>query len=421
MSQPAASPSEAVPTSPRTLTIYKVIADGFPTYRADVAVLFGKYLPVLGIRTHLVAQLAPGIEADKAPGWPGGTLELLPRYESRMRSHLAAFVGTTRSLLRLPKGRFDAIQIRDQVFVAIPGLFVARRLGVPFFYWMSFPLSEAAQRTAADLGLKVGLIRFLVLWTRGRLGAWLLYHVILPRSDFIFVQSDRMREDVARMGIDPAKMMPVPMGIDPERFARAATVPVDRSRLAGRRVIAYLGTCDRMRRIDFLFEVLARVRARVPDAMLLIVGDAPEDEDKRWLRQRAVDIGVADDVLITGWVAPEEGQAWMANAEVAVSIFAPDPLLDSCSPTKLVEYLAMGKAVVANDQPDQSVVVNESQAGLCVPFEVEPFASAVERLLADPREASRMAARGPDYVRRQRSYPILAEQVAAAYRRWIGS
>ena len=376
-------------------------------------------MPALGIQTHLVGQLAAGADPEAVPPWNGGTLELLPRHASRMRSQLAAFTGTNRSLLQLRKGSFDAIQIRDQVFVALTGLLVARRLGVPFFYWMSFPLSEAAQRTAADLGLKLGLARFLFLWTRGRLGAWLLYHVVLPRSDFIFVQSDRMREDVARMGIDPAKMMPVPMGIDPERFSRPAAVAVDRSRFAGKRVIAYLGTCDRLRRIDFLFEVLAAVRNRFPDAMLLIVGDAPEEEDQRWLRQRAADIGVADDVEITGWVSPEEGQSWMANAEVAVSIFAPDPLLDSCSPTKLVEYLAMGKPVVANDQPDQSVVVNESQAGFCVPFEVEAFAGAVIRLLSDPQEASRMGARGPDYVRRNRSYPVLAERVAAVYRRWM--
>lgn len=413
-------PSASSESSSRPLWIYKAIADGYPTYRADIAVLFGKALPSLGIHSHLVAQLAPGTDAGNLPEWPGGTLEVLPRYDSRIRSQLAAFFGATRSLLRLRKGRFDAIQVRDQAFVALTGLIVARRLGIPFFYWMSFPLYEAAQRTAADLGLKLGLVRFLFLWTRGRFGAWLLYRVVLPRSDFVFVQSDRMREDVARLGLDPEKMMPVPMGIDPERFASPAAMPMDRARLAGKRVIAYLGTCDRLRRIDFLFEVLAEVRVRFPEAMLLIVGDAPEEEDQRWLRQRAVDIGVADHVLITGWVSPAEGQSWMATAEVAVSIFAPDPLLDSCSPTKLVEYLAMGKAVVANDQPDQSVVVNESQAGFCVPFEVEPFAGAVMRLLSDPAAAAQMAVRGPDYVRRRRSYPILAQQVAAAYRRWIG-
>jgi glycosyltransferase involved in cell wall biosynthesis len=228
-----------------------------------------------------------------------------------------------------------------------------------------------------------------------------------------------MREDVARMGIARDKMIPIPMGIDPERFDRPVAVPANEPRLVGKRVIAYLGTCDRLRRIDFLFEVLAVVLARFPDALLLIVGDAPEDEDKRWLRQRAVEIGVSESVIITGWVSPDEGQGWMATAEVAVSIFAPDPLLDSCSPTKLVEYLALGKAVVANDQPDQSVVVNESQAGFCVPFEVDAFAAAVMQLLDHPGEAARMAARGPDYVQRKRSYPILAERVAEVYRRWI--
>ncbi len=42
-------------------------------------------------------------------------------------------------------------------------------------------------------------------------------------------------------------------------------------------------------------------------------------------------------------------------------------ILRAASPTKLVEYMAMGKAVVANDHPEQKRVIEESGAGYCVP------------------------------------------------------
>jgi hypothetical protein len=40
--------------------------------------------------------------------------------------------------------------------------------------------------------------------------------------------------------------------------------------------------------------------------------------------------------------------------------------LNPASPTKLVEYMALGKAVVANDHPDQRMVLEQSGAGICV-------------------------------------------------------
>ena len=43
-----------------------ITPDGYPTFRQDVATLFGKYLPAAGISTHLVAQ-ATAVGQDEPP------------------------------------------------------------------------------------------------------------------------------------------------------------------------------------------------------------------------------------------------------------------------------------------------------------------------------------------------------------------
>jgi glycosyltransferase involved in cell wall biosynthesis len=86
------------------------------------------------------------------------------------------------------------------------------------------------------------------------------------------------------------------------------------------------------------------------------------------------------------------------------------------SPTKLVEYLALGIPGVANDIPDQKLMLEASGAGLCVPMDADAFAAATLHILRDRAAAAQFAERGPAWVRRHRAYGILGRQVAAAYR-----
>jgi glycosyltransferase involved in cell wall biosynthesis len=99
------------------------------------------------------------------------------------------------------------------------------------------------------------------------------------------------------------------------------------------------------------------------------------------------------------------------EADVCVSPFFPTPVLNSTSPTKLIEYLAMGKSVVANDHPEQRLVMAESGGGYCVPYDEQAFADAIVRLLREPQVAQDMGRRGREYVMKHRSYEVVADIV----------
>jgi glycosyltransferase involved in cell wall biosynthesis len=228
-----------------------------------------------------------------------------------------------------------------------------------------------------------------------------------------------MREDVAAEGIAIGQMTPVPMGADMEHIARLAVVPSSDPRLTGKRVVVYLGTLDRTRRIDFLFEVVQKVLPRFPDLLLVLAGEAPEEIDRIWLNERAMELGVDHAVLKTGWLPTEQAWKYVKAAEIGLSPFRPSYLLDSASPTKAVEYLALGIPAIANDQPDQAKVLGESRAGICVPYSVDDFADAIMTILQNPQLAADMSERGPVYVRACRSYDTLGRMVAGKYRELI--
>jgi glycosyltransferase involved in cell wall biosynthesis len=121
-------------------------------------------------------------------------------------------------------------------------------------------------------------------------------------------------------------------------------------------------------------------------------------------------------VLLTGWLPQRTALGYAVRAEVGLSPIPRGTLYDVSSPTKLVEYLALGIPSVANDIPDQQLVVEQSGAGLCVPMEAQAFADATLTLLHDKALAAGFAMRGPAYVSAHRTYDILGRNVAKVYK-----
>ncbi|MGQ9687065.1 MAG: glycosyltransferase, partial [Thiobacillaceae bacterium] len=392
------------------MRIFFITAETWPSFRADVAVLFGKYLPRHGIYSDLVAGRTP--DAPEQP-WGGGQAILGDIGGGQVKKHLKTFLHIWRALRRLNPTRHDAIQVRDLPLPAALALWVARRKGLPFYYWMSYPMPEGQIALARERGLSAGPMKFLFPWVRGRVGRFLLYRVVLPRADHVFVQSERMQQDLVARGIPAEKMTPVPMGVDLEAIAAEPIVPAEDARLTGRRVLVYLGTLDRPRRIELLFDMLALVRREEPAALLVLAGDTHDDTHRHWLKRQAERAGVAEHVLWTGWLPMREGWRYVRAAEVGLSPFPRGHLLDSASPTKVPEYLALGVPVVCNDNPDQAAIIAASGAGRCVPYTPTDFARAVLELLRLPAERRlAMARAGGEMIARLRAYERLAVFVA---------
>ena len=200
-----------------------------------------------------------------------------------------------------------------------------------------------------------------------------------------------MREDVVAYGVPRGKITPVPMGFSPDAMARFEQLKA-RDAIDG--LVVYVGTLAKARRVETVLEAFVLVKERVPYANLLIVGEGEKPSEQRDLENLSVKQGIDNAVRFTGFVPMEQAWQYIQEAQVCVSPFYPTFILRSCSPTKLIEYMAFSKPVVANDHPDQSRVLSDSGAGICVPWSVEAFANAIVHLLLHPDRAREMGRRG---------------------------
>jgi len=152
----------------------------------------------------------------------------------------------------------------------------------------------------------------------------------------------------------------------------------------------------------------------------VMVGDGDLSHERPALEQQVAALGLSDAVTFTGFVPIEEAWSFAASAAVCVSPFFPTKVLASTSPTKLVEYMAIGRPVVCNDHPEQSEIIRESGAGTCVAWGANEFADAIVWMLENPQEAELMGAQGPAWVEANRTYPIITEKVWQRYQSILG-
>ncbi len=154
------------------------------------------------------------------------------------------------------------------------------------------------------------------------------------------------------------------------------------------------GGDDPLYDLSHLLELWDDVRARVPDARLLLVG-----EPSRRLRERLA--GRAD-VVLAGRVPHERLLAELAQVDVAVY---PRTSGRGIRAAKVAVYLGAGIPVVSYDY---AVVddLRETGAGVLVSTRAE-FADAVARLLTDEAERERLAERARA-AGRERDWRVLA-------------
>lgn len=396
------------------MRLFFAVPDFYPPWRLDVDELFAKQMPALGVEvTWSMRRNKPGpcIKAD----YHGQTAYLPLRLSVDGRfgtvvNKFSQFLCEFALFLHLLFGpRYDLIQVRDGRYLfALLGWIAARVRGAKFVYWSSYPFPEHMLEMAAG---KNGAVRLLHL-LRGRAYGFYVYRFIMRVADQVFVQSDQMLQDVAGYGVPLARLTPVPMGVPPRLLGWTGNEPSQRIQ-AGK--IVYVGTLARVRRMGVLIEAFGLVHQRNPSAQLVMVGDGMAPDERIELEILAQRLGLTEAVSFTGFVPMEEAWNHAASAEVCLSPIRPTPVLNAGSPTKLVEYMALGRPIVANDHPEQAAILAESGAGLCVPWGVESFAGAILELLEHPEKARAMGALGPGWVAANRSYDKLAAQVRASY------
>ena len=390
-----------------------IVDEDIPTFRSDISVLFGKYMSQNCVNVDIIA--GRNRFTKELDEWESGKKFLYRKYKNKIVMHFIAFSQIVAKLIFLDFNRYAAIQVRNMPLPATISLIIARIRKKKFYFWMSYPTSEGhIQRSYHKNRNSEGFFKFFLPWIRGNLGKLLLYKIVFPYSDHIFVQSDKMKKDMVMAGFPSYKLTSIPMGID---ILENDILPIEDIRLKDYRVLVYLGTIDPVRKIEILFKMLAIIKNTIPNIMLLIVGDTHDKYHLDWLHEQSIYHGVNNNIQWNGWLPQQKALRYVKASEVGLSPFPRCNILDSASPTKILEYIAMGIPVVCNDNPDQSIIMDKAKAGFCVPYTAKNFAEAVLKILLQDgiKIKKEIDTIGKNFLSSTRSYEKIAKKLGDIY------
>jgi glycosyltransferase involved in cell wall biosynthesis len=227
--------------------------------------------------------------------------------------------------------------------------------------------------------------------------------------------NEAMRERLIGLGVAPAKVSVVPNSPSLDRFdpARYDERPFATD---GTVRLVYTGALTPVYELDIALDALARLHAGGDVPVRLDVygrGDAAEG-----LVEQAARLHLGDLVAFHGRIPIDEVPAAVARADIGLAPTRRDRFTDVSLSTKVFEYAAMGKPVVASRLPMVERTFPAGSVATYEPGDADSLAAAVRRLIDEP--AARLEAvaatagivREASWERESARYHALVERLA---------
>jgi 1,2-diacylglycerol 3-alpha-glucosyltransferase len=226
--------------------------------------------------------------------------------------------------------------------------------------------------------------------------------------DALVVPSTPMLEALRAYGVD-GRAEVIPTGLQPARFrgADGTRFRAQHGIPAARPVLVHVSRVAHEKNIDFIVRALVRIRAAVPDVLLVIAGEGPAQAHLR----RLVDaLGLAANVLFIGYL-DRSGPLLDCYAAGDAFVFA------SRTETQglvLLEALALGVPVVSTAVMGTRDVLAGTHGAVIAPEDEAGYAATVVAVLQDPARRAALAAAAPADAARW-SADVMAGRLLALY------
>lgn len=234
-------------------------------------------------------------------------------------------------------------------------------------------------------------------------------------ADIVLTIAETMREEIVSRGIDEAKVRVVPNAVRLEHFQPRPKDPelVAKYRLEDTVVVGYISNLGAREGIHHLIEATALLSRAGVELKCLIVGDGPERES---LQRLAIDLGVADRVIVAGPVPHAEIANHYALIDVFVVPRRDDRAARLVTPLKPFEAMAMERPLLTADLPALVEIAKPDERGMIFRSgDSESLAAQLRILVEDPSLRARLGSAGRRWVETERTWASNGRRYRAIY------
>lgn len=256
-------------------------------------------------------------------------------------------------------------------------------------------------------------------WDPSRFRSWLRLceDISLARAHLVVVVSEALKKELLERGIPEERILLNPNAVDPAMFRPGCGGFEVRKQLgfaATDVLVAFLGSFNYWHGIPVLEQAIRQLLPALDtstgEIRFLFIGEGPLYAEMR----RNLEREAGNRVLFTGVVPHARVPAYLDATDILVSphVPLPDGKLFFGSPTKLFEYMAMGKAIIASRLEQLSrILQHQGSAWMVEPGNASELASAILLLARDARLRSQLGQKARAAVIADHTWQQNAERV----------
>lgn len=234
---------------------------------------------------------------------------------------------------------------------------------------------------------------------------WLVYEAWR-----VIVCSSYMAKELQRVFQAPSdKLRIVPNGVDLQRYQQTGR-KLSRLSFAApeEKIVLFVGRLVQEKGVHLLIEAIPKILHYYSGVKFVIAGRGPAED---YLKNKAMDLGVANRVYFTGYIDDETRDFLYRQAAVAVfpSFYEPFGMV------VLEAMAAMCPVVVAEVGGLSEIVTHEANGLKFYAGNCSSLADNVLRLLYEPDLASRLAATAKQEIHKLYTWQEIARQTQAVY------
>lgn len=238
----------------------------------------------------------------------------------------------------------------------------------------------------------------------------------LKNADVIGVVSEVTKAQIKHLCNDENKIVINPNGVDPIKFSPE----IDNSQIRRELnlenffVVGFIGTFTRWHGVETLFDAAVKVIEKNGRIKFLLIGDG---NLKANLELKTHQLGLDDKIIFTGLIPHDKAPEYLAACDVLVSphLGFEDGTRFFGSPTKLFEYMAMGKPIIASDLEQIGKIIIDGENGLKFkPGDVEKLTELILKLYDDEFLRTKLGKKAREdviknYTWKQNAYRVLSK------------
>ncbi len=348
------------------------------------------------------AQIVDGLMFHRTPSvsaWLAGGLAGMREWRE-----VARFAAAIEALV--DEWRPDILHAHSPALCGLAAMKVARSRGIPLVYEIRAFWEDAA---VGNLTGREGSIKYRA--TRA------LENRVVAGADAVFTICNGLRDDLVARGFSGGKIGLSPNGVDltlfgdpPERDdALASELGIGTTGP----LIGFIGSFYDYEGLNDLIAAMPLLRARQPDAQLLLVGGGPMDAA---LRAQAEASPAADAIIFTGRVPHGAVERYYSLVDILAYPRKLIRLTDLVTPLKPLEAMAQRRIVAASDVGGHRELIVDGATGILFPADdPQGCADALADLADDKAQWEAVRARGVEHVRSHHDWAINIRRYQSVY------